>query len=77
MTNDQKFQKLINDTARLLDALDKAEQTGSIMHRDAAKKLRRELRVWLLANRTVKVATQPPVPRKKKVNQNNFAWLAQ
>lgn len=88
MTNDQKLQGLINDVASLLDALDKAEQTGSIMHRDAARKLRKELRVWIVGNRSVKVEESSrkkahnEYPTRKRNNAVYFSsnineWLAQ
>jgi hypothetical protein len=76
MTNDQKLVWLIHKTDELIKAQEKAEETKTFMHKDAVKKMQKEIKIWLINNKMVS-ASAPAVRLPVKRNPNHFNYLAQ
>jgi len=76
MTNDQKLIFLIHKTGELIKAQEKAEETKTFMHKDALKKLQKEIKIWLINNKMVSAAA-PLVRQQAKRKTNQFNYLAQ
>jgi hypothetical protein len=78
MSNDQKHLALISMVKELLQVLETADKTKSHLYIDKARKLQRDLRIYLINNSTI-IAQPVPAVKKKSPNKfnHNQNWLAQ
>jgi hypothetical protein len=79
MTNEQKLVFLTHSTEELIKAEEKAAHTGSMLHKEDARKKRNALKIWIAGNRLISsqapVAKQKPNPIKK--HSPRYHWIAQ